>query len=126
MATILVVDDEPMVVTMCASILKLGHHEVLQASDGRKALELLRTSLPDLALVDLMMPEMNGLVLARHLQKKDPEIKILLMTGFQPDEIADVTGGKNPHRIIWKPFKADSLLRMIDNVLEEPTGSTDT
>jgi DNA-binding NtrC family response regulator len=120
MATILVVDDEPMVVTMCASILKLGHHEVLQAGGGRKALDLLTNSSPDLALVDIMMPEMNGLVLAEHLQERRPRIKILLMSGFRPDEIADATGKENSHRIIWKPFKAESLLRMIDNVLEEP------
>src|SRR4051812_38476445 len=88
-----------------------------------KALELLKNSSPDLALIDIMMPEMNGLVLAEHLQEKDPQIKILLMSGFRPDEIADATGKENPHRIIWKPFKAESLLRIIDNILEEPTGS---
>jgi len=39
------------------------------------------------------------------------------MTGFGPQEIARVTGENNPYRIIWKPFKTESLLRMIENAL---------
>jgi DNA-binding NtrC family response regulator len=124
-AKILVVDDEPMVVTMCASILKLGHHDIFQTSNPHQALGLADASSPELALLDIMMPEMNGLVLAEHLRARHPQIKILLMTGFRPDEIAEISGKENPHRIIWKPFKIESLLRMVDNALEEPRISMD-
>jgi CheY-like chemotaxis protein len=116
MATILVVDDEPMVLGMCATILKAGQHEVLEATEPGRALEVKQS--PDLALLDVMMPGMNGIELARHLQERHPKIKIVLMTGFGIRDVAAMDRDI-PYRIIWKPFKAESLLQMIDNVLEE-------
>ena len=54
----------------------------------------------------------------RRIQAEKPNVPVVLMTGFGPQEIARVAGDNNPYRIIWKPFKTESLLRMIDNALE--------
>jgi DNA-binding NtrC family response regulator len=119
MSTILVVDDEPIMLKLCTTMLQRGNHQVLQAAGAAEALDLLQTSQADLALLDVMMPKMNGIELAGRILKKSPQIKILLMTGYGPREIMEVAGKENPYRIMWKPFKTESLLQMIDNVLGE-------
>ena len=126
MATILLVDDEPTVLKLCNQILNLGGYTVLQATGGEEAFRLLQRSgtVPDMALLDVIMPVMNGIELARKLQSTYPTVKIVLMSGYGPREVARVVGAENPYRIIWKPFKAQSLLQMIDNVMSEPTGAS--
>jgi CheY-like chemotaxis protein len=120
MGTILVVDDEPIVLGLCHRILQLGGYSVLQASGGEAALRLANQAGPslDLALLDVMMPVMNGIQLAARLRADHPDLPIVLMSGYSPREIAGVVGD-HPYRIIWKPFKAESLLRMIENSLSQ-------
>jgi CheY-like chemotaxis protein len=120
METILVVDDEPTVLNLCQRILNLGGYNVLPASGGEAALRVVaaqNSETPiDLALLDVMMPVMNGVELAHRIQKLSPATKIVLMSGFGPKEIGAVVG-QNPYRLIWKPFKTESLLQMIENAL---------
>jgi two-component system, cell cycle sensor histidine kinase and response regulator CckA len=120
METILLVDDEPVVLKLCGQILKLGGYTVREATGGEEALRLVdEDGTIKLALLDVMMPVMNGIELAKRIQGLYPDIRIVLMTGFGPREIAQVAGNNNPYRIIWKPFKAESLLREIANVLND-------
>jgi CheY-like chemotaxis protein len=125
METILLVDDEPTVLTLCRTILTSGGYHVLSANNGQDTLRLLQDSATDvdLALLDVMMPGMNGVELATRILEKNPAIKIVLMSGFAPKEIASVVGD-NPHGIIWKPFKMESLLRMIGNALGDAPSAT--
>ena len=119
METILVVDDEPTVLNLCQRILNLGGYNVLPASGGEAALRTVAQNgeTPiDLALLDVMMPVMNGVELANRIHKLSPATKIVLMSGFGPKEIGAVVG-QNPYRLIWKPFKTESLLQMIENAL---------
>lgn len=119
METILLVDDEPAVLKFCQQLLGLDGYSVLPATSGEAALRLLEqnNATISLALLDVMMPSMNGVELARRIEAANPDIPIILMTGYGPKEIASVVGDKIPHRIIWKPFQADSLRQMIENVL---------
>lgn len=118
METILLVDDEPAVLALCQTILKSGGYKVLSAGNGQDALRLLQDSATDvdLALLDVMMPSMNGVELATRILVESPAIKIVLMSGFTPTEIASMVGD-HPYGIIWKPFKTESLLKMIENAL---------
>jgi CheY-like chemotaxis protein len=123
METIVLVDDEPAVLQLCQTILKRGGYRVLSASGPEEALMLLENANSsdsiDLALLDVMMPVMNGVELARRIQSAHPNIKVVLMTGFAANEIHAVTGDSCPYRIIWKPFKTESLLQMIENALQD-------
>jgi CheY-like chemotaxis protein len=124
METVLLVDDEPMVLEMCTTILKLGGYTVLVASNGAEALRLLQSAgAIDIALLDVMMPGMNGLELAKHIRSSNPAIPIVLMTGYSAEDIAEVVSG-NDYRIIWKPFKTASLLQMIENSLGDTGRAT--
>lgn len=120
MATILLVDDDPVVRTFCERVLNIGGYGVLVASGGEDALMLLQNGSVkvELALLDVMMPGMNGIELASHILALNPRTQILLMTGYGPKEIARVANGnENPYRIMWKPLNMESLLRMIENTL---------
>ena len=130
MPTILLVDDDPTVLGLCQQILELGSYEVRPARNAEEAMRLLQnkhcqgTAVFDLLLSDVVMPGMNGIELANHIRNTNPDIKIVLMTGYSAAEITRIAGKDNPYRIIWKPFKAESLLRMIENVLEGTVNPT--
>ena len=94
----------------------------MPASSAEEALRLLKDNATgvDLLLSDVMMPGMNGIDLAKRIQDSHPHTRVALMTGNGGDEITRLAGEHNPYRIIWKPFKTASLLRMIENVLDGP------
>lgn len=121
MATLLIVDDDPTILSLCRQILRLGGHTVVEASGGDAALRLpqLAANSIDLALLDVVMPGMNGIELAGRLRAAYPNVPIVLMSGYGPKDIAGILGPQN-YPVIWKPFKTDSFLRMIENALSAP------
>ncbi|MFN7997245.1 MAG: response regulator [Bryobacteraceae bacterium] len=124
--TLLVVDDEPTVLNLCQSILARGGYSVLRASNAEEALRVIRTCKTPilLALLDVIMPGMNGIELANRIQNEHPSIRVVLMSGYGVQEISRLTGREPVNfRTIWKPFRSESLLRMIENVLDEPDAS---
>ncbi len=123
--TILVVDDEPTVLNLCRRILERGGYTVLAATSGAEALRILSNSAQniDLALLDVVMPGLNGAELAQRIQAAREGVPIVLMSGFGPREIARVVGDIKAYRIIWKPFKTESLIRMIENSLGGSAGA---
>jgi CheY-like chemotaxis protein len=126
METILIVDDEPAVLKLCQRMLKFGGYNALPATSGLEALRLLRESncVIDLAVLDVMMPGMNGVELAKCIHSVNPDIPIVLMTGYGPEEIMRVVGENNPYRIMWKPFNTESLCRMVENVIGASAGTS--
>lgn len=114
--TILVVDDEPELVTMIRNILKDNGYHVICAFDGPQVFEVLKKQTPDIILLDIMMPEMNGLdVLAR--LKGDPEtssIPVFLLTA--QDEYQEMLTGYDTGTdyYITKPFTRTQLMKGIN------------
>jgi len=118
--TIVVVDDEPVALEFCVTTLKRAGYQVFTASSGQQALTFFQPnrSPVDLALVDIVMPGMSGIELVRRLEKLDTDTKVVLMSGYSPDEIQRVVGdGASDYRCMWKPFEAGALVQMIGNVL---------
>jgi DNA-binding NtrC family response regulator len=117
--TILVVDDEIAVLNFCKLVLTRGGYRVLEASSGADALRLIQNSKPQirLALLDVVLPGINGIELANEVKKIDPKIEVLVMTGYSVSEVRKIAGDHS-YRIMWKPFKTESLLRMIQTVLD--------
>jgi CheY-like chemotaxis protein len=106
-------------------MLQVHGYGVVLASGGEEALRLScdsRHSI-DLALLDIMMPGLNGIELAARLRAAHPVLPVVLMSGYSLIEIKRLVG-EHPYRVIWKPFKTDSLVRMIDNALGESTSAT--
>src|SRR5690242_17974849 len=87
---ILVVDDEPSVSDLLAYNLRKAGYDVLAAADGRAALRLAREQRPDLVLLDLMLPEIDGLDVCRELRKSSG-VPVIMLTA-RGEEIDRVVG----------------------------------
>lgn len=114
--TILVVDDEPPIVSLLTEILEDEGYLVRFAPDGRAALDEIEAQRPDLVVADVMMPRMDGLSLASHLQQQSPPLPVILMS-------AAVTPRNQGISFINKPFDIDYLLYLIDSVLKTQSPS---
>jgi len=115
-ATILVIDDEPAVTALLAYNLRRNGYEVLTAADGRAGLDLAFHSKPDLVLLDLMLPLMDGLDVCRELRKTS-SVPVIMLTA-RAEEIDRVVGlelGADDY--VSKPFGVRELLARIKAVL---------
>ena len=81
MATIMVVDDDPQVRELLATVLRMDGHEVTQACDGVEAVALCHAHAPDLAVIDLIMPQKEGIETIRELRREYPDMRILAISG---------------------------------------------
>jgi len=92
MSKILIVEDDPLVSRMYQKVLGFEKLEVISASDGREGLDLAREHHPDLILLDIMMPKMNGMEVLDRL-KKDPELKsipVIMLTNLSGTQDAEI------------------------------------
>ena len=92
MSKILIVEDDPLVSRMYQKALGFEKLEVISASDGREGLDLAREHHPDLILLDIMMPKMNGMEVLDRL-KKDPELKsipVIMLTNLSGTQDAEI------------------------------------
>jgi len=120
---ILVVDDEPAVTDLLAYNLRKSGYEPLVAADGREALRLARQARPDLILLDLMLPELDGLDVCRELRKTSA-VPIIMITarGEEIDRVVGLELGADDY--VSKPFSVRELLARIKAVLRRAAQST--
>ncbi len=113
---VLVVDDEPAVRDLLAYNLKKAGYEVRTAADGREALDAARESCPDLILLDLMLPGIEGLDVCRELRKSST-VPIMMVTalGEEIDRVVGLELGADDY--IAKPFSVRELLARVKAVL---------
>jgi two-component system alkaline phosphatase synthesis response regulator PhoP len=118
-ARILVVDDDPEIVAMLNMRLTKRGYKVTTANDGHEALEIAKKELPDIVLLDVMMPGKSGWEVARAL-KQDPAthaVKIVMVSaiGEKTNEITAPIYGADAH--VDKPFEFEALERVIAGLL---------
>jgi len=117
--TILLVDDEPDFVETVEFFLSGSDYQVLVAKNGKNALEQVKNQKPDLILLDVMMPEMDGLEACKRL-KKDPatnSIPIIMLTakGRKEDVVEAIAAGADSY--VVKPFNLTDLVERIEGIL---------
>lgn len=121
-AKILVVDDEPFITRLLASRLKANDYEVIIANDGMRALNMAQEQKPDLIMLDIMMPQMDGFETATKLKgnvlTKDIPIIMLTAKGTQ-DSIAKAIGEIGAVGYIIKPFEPETLFVEIKKALNK-------
>lgn len=117
-ASILVVDDDPEIMTLLSTRLGKRGYKLSTAGDGHKALEIARREVPDLMILDVMMPGKSGWEVARAL-KQDPateKIKIIILTAMgKSGEITAPIMGADAY--IDKPFEFEEVERVIGELL---------
>jgi two-component system, cell cycle sensor histidine kinase and response regulator CckA len=112
--TILVVDDDSAIRTLVKTLLEIEGYAVLMADSAEGALQLYAQSTVALLLTDVVMPGMNGLELADRLLRREPQLRILFMSGSE-----DASRGFG---CVAKPFTGARLIRRVSEVLEtQPT-----
>jgi DNA-binding response OmpR family regulator len=118
-ATILVVDDEPVVLDTVQDGLTAHGYQVLRASGGDEALQVAQAhqGAIALALVDVVMPGVSGPEIAQRLHESRPDLKILFMSGFST-EVVVVHGLSAGGPLLVKPFSLDSLARKVSEILD--------
>jgi len=116
-AEILVVDDEPGIRTVLASSLEFEGYAVRTAADGRAALTEVERARPDLVLLDILMPGLDGLTACRRLRAADPHLPVLMLTArdLTGDRVAGLDAGADDY--LAKPFELDELLARVRALL---------
>ena len=119
--TIVIVDDQEVVLEYCRTTLERAGYRVFTAANGEQALKLFEPnrSPVDLALIDIVMPGMSGIELAKRIERLNLGVRIVLMSGYSPVEVKRVVGEyAAQYRSMWKPFEARTLVQMIKNALD--------
>ena len=124
MATILVVDDEPRIVQLVRDYLEHGGFTVLTASDGPSALRSARTGRPDLVVLDLGLPGVDGLDVARSL-RRDGEVPIIILSARtdESDKLVGLELGADDY--LTKPFSPKELVARVRAVLRRATDAAE-
>ena len=114
---ILVVEDDLSILTGVSLNLKYEGYEVLQAQDGKRGLQLALDAAPDLMVLDIMLPELNGYELLTELRKRGSELPVIVLSakGLESDKILGLTLGADDY--LAKPFGLQELLARIKAVL---------
>jgi two-component system phosphate regulon response regulator PhoB len=121
---ILIVDDEPAIRDMVAFALRKAEYEPMHAGDAREASAAIVEQVPDLILLDWMLPGMTGLELARRLRRDEltREVPIIMLTarGEENDRVSGLDAGVDDY--VVKPFSARELLARIKAVMRRSRG----
>jgi CheY-like chemotaxis protein len=116
MANILVVDDDEAVTNSLRKFLGGEGHVVVVASDGLEALAILNDLIVDVAVVDIVMPAVDGFTLMRRMQKDQPQVRLVVMSGF--DDVMDLAERELGTRLsIKKPFTLEEVRDVIAGAL---------
>ncbi|MBI5555343.1 MAG: response regulator [Elusimicrobia bacterium] len=118
---ILVVDDEPHVRILLKSRLEANGYAVVTAYGGTQALEKVKEEKPDLILLDIVMPDLNGYEVAQRL-KSDPEtaaLPIIIFTASNIRELEDKCRDLGVDYVIMKPFSPEVMLGMVKELFKK-------
>jgi len=121
--TILAADDDPQLLRLITRNLQLEDYDVLAASDGQQALELIESNSPDLVLLDVMMPKMDGFTVCYRVREFSA-VPIIIITarGQDQDKVRGLDLGADDY--LTKPFSVDELLARVRAVLRRAQFTT--
>ncbi len=116
--TVLLVDDEPQIRIACRQALENSGYHVVTAEDGAGALHALSGKRFDAAVLDIMLPDTDGLELLRAIRERDRDIIVVLITGFASLDSAMEAVRLGAYDYVRKPFRTRDLVRILDRGIE--------
>jgi CheY-like chemotaxis protein len=125
--TILFVDDEEMIISLSKEILKKLGYNVLLASGGKEALELYRENMGkiDLVILDMIMPDLSGKIVFEKMKEMDPNVRVLLSSGYSINGQAAEIIKQGCCGFIQKPFNVIQLSKTIDRIIKNSSSDSD-
>jgi two-component system response regulator AtoC len=118
MEKILIVDDEPFICENLQRILQEEQYDTVVALEGERALSILENELIDLVFLDLNLPDLPGLEVLKRIKEEDPDLLVIIITGFASVESAVEALKMGAYDYIKKPFKADVIKLIVKLALE--------
>jgi DNA-binding NtrC family response regulator len=125
MASILIVDNEEIIRKMLIRMLQADGHEVEQADGASQARAILERKPIDLILMDIYMPEMNGLALMKSINDTYPGIQTILISGRHSMDAEKTARQFGAYTFLKKPFTRRELLKIVKNALDNKKKSPD-
>jgi YesN/AraC family two-component response regulator len=117
MKTILICEDEQDTQESLKNILVRNEYEVYSAFDGKEAIDKVKEVKPDLVVLDIRMPKINGLEVAGEIRKFDKVTRIIFITAFQSPELSKEAAKYDIVDYIVKPAAAEDILKVIKQSL---------
>ena len=123
MSQVLVVDDDDTVAKVVVDYLVRAGHATARAADGRQALDSVDRKVPDLVVLDLMLPGIDGLEVCRRIRASHPDLPVIMLTalGEEDDRIAGLEVGADDY--VTKPFSPRELVLRVESVLRRASAA---
>ncbi|HUU40908.1 MAG TPA: sigma-54 dependent transcriptional regulator [Desulfatiglandales bacterium] len=115
--TILIVDDEPSIIQSLHGILTDEGFEVIDADRGLKALDIIKETIPDIILLDIWMPDIDGLKILKQIRELYPNVQVIMISGHGTIETAVKATKLGAYDFIEKPLSLEKILLSINNAL---------
>ena len=117
MAKVLVVDDAAFMRMRCKKLLTRSGYEVIEAATGSQAVEMYQAEKPDLVLLDITMPDMDGLTALREIIKIDPDARVAMVTAMGQQSMVVEALKAGAKDFVIKPFDQDRVLAAIKKLM---------
>ncbi len=117
MAKIMVVDDATFMRMRCKKLLNDNGHEVTEAANGVEALQKYREINPDAVLLDITMPEMDGIETLKKLIEIDPSVRVAMVTAMGQQSMVIEALKSGAKDFVVKPFDADRVMAAIEKIM---------
>lgn len=125
-ARILLIDDHQTMHRLLEAIVRIRGYELLCAQNGRQGIVMARQEKPDLILLDVMMPDLDGFKVCQYLKGQDEtrHIPVLFLTARGAESDFEAGRRVGAEGFVTKPFQTMEVLNLIDRLLDESTGSS--
>ncbi len=117
MATLLVVDDAAFMRMRCSKLLTESGYQVIEAENGVQAVQQYQAHHPDAVLLDITMPEMDGLTALREIRKIDPNAKVAMVTAMGQQSTVMEALKAGARDFVLKPFQSDRVLATVKKLV---------
>lgn len=114
---ILVVDDEVAICTSLTTLLKDAGYETTYALNGKDALSIIKTDVFDAMLIDISMPEMDGITLLKQIKDLDATMPVIILTAFPSNKTIDDSIKLHAYDYITKPFKPEKIYFVVERAV---------
>ncbi|WP_407647609.1 response regulator transcription factor [Clostridium brassicae] len=116
-------EDEPTISEVTTEYMKMQNYEVICARDGEEALEFLKNNYFDLAILDIMVPKVSGLVVLEHIKKINPQMATIMLTALEDEQTQLKAFNLYADDYVLKPFSPLLLLKRIETILRRTMGN---
>ncbi|MFZ5808888.1 MAG: response regulator [Chloroflexota bacterium] len=117
MAKILVVDDAEFLRVRISKMLSGEGHDILEAENGLKAVETYKSTKPDIVLMDITMPEMDGLTALREIRSYDSSAKVVMLTALGQESVVLEAIKAGARDFVVKPFEKERVLSAVSKLV---------